>query len=97
MGDCRHVLHAEGFSSPFTYIIVDREGGTRTCIHTPGDPLRPEEISEELTNNLLQDARLVYLVASRKEQCESQPVPRRSEYRFWWRPNACAPSWTSCC
>lgn len=58
--DCRHVLHAEGFSSPFTYIIVDREGGTRTCIHTPGDPLRPEEISEELTNDLLQDARLVY-------------------------------------
>jgi len=26
-------------SSPFTYIIVDRAGSTRTCIHTPGQGL----------------------------------------------------------
>ena len=29
-------------------------GGTRTCIHTPGEPLHPDEISEDLTKDLLE-------------------------------------------
>jgi sugar/nucleoside kinase (ribokinase family) len=40
------VLRAHGAPSPFTYIIVDRAGGTRTCIHTAGEPLRPGELSD---------------------------------------------------
>eukprot|EP00873_Tetraselmis_striata_P005110 jgi/Tetstr1/425374/TSEL_015821.t1 len=58
--DTSGVLRAQGFPTPFTYIIVDREGGTRTCIHTPGDPLRPEELPTEELDRILQGAKLVY-------------------------------------
>ncbi|GMH38663.1 hypothetical protein BSKO_06547 [Bryopsis sp. KO-2023] len=58
--DTSNVIIAEGAPSPFTYIIVDREGGTRTCIHTPSEPLRPEEITKEVLDSLLAGARLVY-------------------------------------
>lgn len=34
--DTSAVVIEAGKSSPFTYIIVDRAGSTRTCIHTPG-------------------------------------------------------------
>ncbi|CAM9392356.1 unnamed protein product [Phaeothamnion confervicola] len=35
--------------SPFTYVIVDREAGTRTCIHTPQtEELLPEEINDDM-------------------------------------------------
>lgn len=34
--DASAVVIEAGKSSPFTYIIVDRAGSTRTCIHTPG-------------------------------------------------------------
>ncbi|GFR48228.1 hypothetical protein Agub_g10089, partial [Astrephomene gubernaculifera] len=58
--DTSHVLRAAGHPSPFTYIIVDRQGGTRTCIHTPGAPLSPAEISPALMDAVLSDAVLVY-------------------------------------
>uniref|UniRef100_A0A7S0VHX1 Carbohydrate kinase PfkB domain-containing protein n=1 Tax=Polytomella parva TaxID=51329 RepID=A0A7S0VHX1_9CHLO len=32
--------------SPFTYIIVDAQGGTRTCIHTPGAALQASDVSD---------------------------------------------------
>lgn len=32
--------------SPSTYIIVDREGGTRTCIHTPGPAFGAADLEE---------------------------------------------------
>jgi sugar/nucleoside kinase (ribokinase family) len=53
--DDAHVLRASpGTASPFTYIIVDRSGGTRTCIHTPlAEPLRPEELTPELVDRAL--------------------------------------------
>ena len=35
--DTSAVVIEAGKSSPFTYIIVDRAGSTRTCIHTPGE------------------------------------------------------------
>lgn len=127
--DTSHMLRAEGSPSPFTYIVVDREGGTccccrcltviiiglglrqrrtrlicccvtwlvaapgclggplltrpaslhrthihrgvavpcaaaaggtRTCIHTPGQPMTPEELTAELAGSALRDAALVY-------------------------------------
>ena len=31
-------------------------GGTRTCIHTPGEPMRPEELTPELAEQALAGA-----------------------------------------
>ncbi|GIM06443.1 hypothetical protein Vretimale_10760 [Volvox reticuliferus] len=58
--DTAHVLRAEGHPSPFTYIIVDRQGGTRTCIHTPGAPLEPSEMDDRRIASILDGAALVY-------------------------------------
>lgn len=56
--DC--ILRAPGAPSPFTYIIVDRESATRTCIHTPGEAFNPSELTPELINKALDNAALVY-------------------------------------
>lgn len=32
-------------SSPFTYIIADQNSGTRTCIHTPSEPLHQADVN----------------------------------------------------
>ena len=45
--DTSHIMRAPGCPSPFTYIIVDKQGGTRTCIHTPGAGLGPEEMTQD--------------------------------------------------
>ncbi|KAL4458589.1 hypothetical protein ABPG75_013454 [Micractinium tetrahymenae] len=58
--DTQFVLRAAGAPSPFTYIIVDRQGGTRTCIHTPGEPMAPEEMTPQLAEAALDGAALVY-------------------------------------
>ncbi|RVX19354.1 hypothetical protein CK203_008576 [Vitis vinifera] len=48
-------------NSPFTYIIVDNQTKTRTCIHTPGyPPMRPEELSESSLSSALDGTRLFY-------------------------------------
>ena len=49
-----------GSKSPFTYIIVDRETSTRTCIHTPGDPYLEEEMTQERVDRILEGASAVY-------------------------------------
>lgn len=49
-----------GAKSPFTYIIVDRETATRTCIHTPGDPYVEEEMTAERVDRILEGASAVY-------------------------------------
>ena len=54
------VLRAEGGSSPFTYIIVDRQGATRTCIHTAGEPIHPQEMTQQLMGEALEGAAVVY-------------------------------------
>lgn len=56
--DC--ILRAPNASSPFTYIIVDRQGSTRTCIHTPGEAFHPSELTQQLINNALSGAELIY-------------------------------------
>ncbi|KNA15178.1 hypothetical protein SOVF_100330 [Spinacia oleracea] len=54
------VVSPEG-NSPFTYIIVDNETKTRTCIHTPGyPPMVPEELSRSRLESALDGAALVY-------------------------------------
>lgn len=50
--DTSHVIRKKGISSPFTYVIVDIEGQTRTCIHTPSEDMKEEEISESLLDGV---------------------------------------------
>lgn len=54
------VLRAPDAPSPFTYIIVDVAGATRTCIHTPGEAFDPAELTPSLIDAALADAALVY-------------------------------------
>eukprot|EP00850_Spirogloea_muscicola_P015159 SM000114S24122 [mRNA] locus=s114:81571:87520:- [translate_table: standard] len=59
--DTTHVVVAEGGISPFTYIIVDQETKTRTCIHTAGQPpMTASELSPAAIALLLEGADLVF-------------------------------------
>ncbi|OIW13228.1 hypothetical protein TanjilG_03557 [Lupinus angustifolius] len=54
------VVSKEG-TSPFTYIIVDNQMKTRTCIHTPGyPPMIPDDLSQSSLLSALHGARIVY-------------------------------------
>jgi len=45
--DCTFVLRSSETPSPFTYVIVDQQTSTRTCIHTPAtEELTPQEMHE---------------------------------------------------
>ncbi|BBN05644.1 hypothetical protein MPTK1_3g14770 [Marchantia polymorpha subsp. ruderalis] len=60
--DVSHVVVADEGVSPFTYVIVDEETKTRTCIHTPGyPPLEPSDYSSSAIASLLSGADLLYL------------------------------------
>jgi len=81
--DAGHVIRAPGAPSPFTYIIVDRAGGTRTCIHTPGANLEPSELTPARVGELLSGAALAYfdgrlteaaLVVARAARAAGVPV-----------------------
>ncbi|TKW11848.1 hypothetical protein SEVIR_6G259300v4 [Setaria viridis] len=55
------MLVAEDGKTPFTYIIVDNQTKTRTCIHTPGyPPMSPEELTKENLSAALDGADIVY-------------------------------------
>ncbi|XP_024542050.1 ribokinase-like isoform X2 [Selaginella moellendorffii] len=59
--DTSHVVVAKGGVSPFTYIIIDKERLTRTCIHTPGHPpMLPTEIDTATLSSVLQGTDLVF-------------------------------------
>ncbi|PAN36106.1 hypothetical protein PAHAL_6G257800 [Panicum hallii] len=59
--DTSYILIAEDGNSPFTYIIVDQQTKTRTCIHTPGSPpLVPEELTKANLSSALDGADIVY-------------------------------------
>ncbi|CAO2177427.1 unnamed protein product [Urochloa humidicola] len=59
--DTSHMLIAEDGNTPFTYIIVDNQTKTRTCIHTPGyPPMSPEELTKENLSAALDGADIVY-------------------------------------
>ncbi|ONM02846.1 pfkB-like carbohydrate kinase family protein [Zea mays] len=52
---------AENGNSPFTYIIVDEQTKTRTCIHTPGSPpMVPEELTKANLSSALDGVDIVY-------------------------------------
>ncbi|KAF3335835.1 Ketohexokinase [Carex littledalei] len=58
--DTSHIVVSEG-NSPFTYVIVDNQTKTRTCIHTPGSPpMVPEDLSQDSLISALENANLVY-------------------------------------
>ncbi|KAL9360917.1 hypothetical protein Peur_049040 [Populus x canadensis] len=77
------VVSKEG-NSPSTYIIVDNETKTRTCIHTPGyPPMIPDELSRSSLLSALDGARLVYLdgrlhetalVTAQETVCKNIPI-----------------------
>lgn len=59
--DTSHMVVAEGGNSPFTYIIVDKEQNTRTCIHTPiSASFVSKDLSKEAVDRALSQADLVY-------------------------------------
>ncbi|PRQ25649.1 putative ketohexokinase [Rosa chinensis] len=59
--DTSFVVVAEEGNSPFTYIIVDNETNTRTCIHTEGyPPMIPDDLSPSSLSSALDGARLAY-------------------------------------
>ncbi|XP_062079448.1 uncharacterized protein LOC133783843 [Humulus lupulus] len=52
---------AKGGISPFTYIIVDDQTNTRTCIHTSGyPPMKPDDLSQSSVQSLVDGARIAY-------------------------------------
>ncbi|KAG4976825.1 hypothetical protein JHK86_036299 [Glycine max] len=57
------VVSKEG-TSPFSYIIVDNQSKTRTCIFTPGYPeMVPQDLSRANLLSALDGARVVYFDA----------------------------------
>ncbi|XP_077227364.1 pfkB-like carbohydrate kinase family protein isoform X2 [Tasmannia lanceolata] len=59
--DTSHIVVSKEGNSPFTYIIVDDQTKTRTCIHTPGNPtMVPEDLSRPSLLSALDGAQLVY-------------------------------------
>ncbi|KAJ7977139.1 Ribokinase, Carbohydrate kinase PfkB, Ribokinase-like protein [Quillaja saponaria] len=49
-------------NSPFSYLIVDNQTKTRTCIHTPGDPpLVPDDLTQSSIVSALDKARILFL------------------------------------
>ncbi|XP_077227366.1 pfkB-like carbohydrate kinase family protein isoform X4 [Tasmannia lanceolata] len=64
--DTSHIVVSKEGNSPFTYIIVDDQTKTRTCIHTPGNPtMVPEDLSRPSLLSALDGAQLVYSDAAR--------------------------------
>ncbi|KAL4558612.1 hypothetical protein LXL04_036813 [Taraxacum kok-saghyz] len=52
---------SEEGNSPFTYVIVDDQTKTRTCIHTPGSPpMIPDDLSNTSLLSALDGVNLVY-------------------------------------
>lgn len=60
--DTSYMVVSEEGNSPFTYVIVDNQTKTRTCIHTPGSPpMLPDELSNSKLYSAIEGANLVYL------------------------------------
>ncbi|CAH9073684.1 unnamed protein product [Cuscuta europaea] len=59
--DTSFMVVSNGGNSPFTYVIVDNQMKTRTCIHTPGNPpMIPEDLSQSNLMSAIDGARVVY-------------------------------------
>ncbi|XP_054803926.1 fructokinase-1-like isoform X2 [Prosopis cineraria] len=79
------VVSEEG-CSPFSYVIIDSQAKTRTCIFTAGyPPMMPEDLSRDSLLSALDGARLVYfdgrmhetaLLIAREAWTEAASIPR---------------------
>ncbi|XP_050251983.1 uncharacterized protein LOC126698649 [Quercus robur] len=59
--DTSFLVVSEQGNSPFTYVIVDNQTKTRTCIHTAGNPpMVPDDLSRENLLSALDGARIAY-------------------------------------
>ncbi|XP_018622337.1 uncharacterized protein [Nicotiana tomentosiformis] len=59
--DTSFMVVSKGGHSTFSYVVVDSQAKTRTCIYTPGyPPMIPEDLSKSNLSSALDDARLVY-------------------------------------
>lgn len=59
--DTSFFVVSNGGTSPFTYVIVDKQTKTRTCIHTPGSPpMMPDDLSQSNLLSAIDGARIVY-------------------------------------
>ncbi|CAI9107519.1 OLC1v1006891C1 [Oldenlandia corymbosa var. corymbosa] len=59
--DTSFLVVSKGGNSPFTYVIVDSQTKTRTCIHTPGyPPMIPDDLSSSNLSAAINGASLVY-------------------------------------
>ncbi|XP_042514836.1 ribokinase-like isoform X2 [Macadamia integrifolia] len=59
--DTSYILVSKGGNSPFTYVIVDTQTKTRTCIFSPGNPpMVPDDLSLASLSSALDEARFVY-------------------------------------
>ncbi|RWR80460.1 ribokinase isoform X4 [Cinnamomum micranthum f. kanehirae] len=59
--DTSYIVVSEEGNSPFTYVIVDNQMKTRTCIHTPGHPgMVSDDLSQSSLLSALDGARIIY-------------------------------------
>ncbi|XP_031371976.1 ribokinase-like isoform X2 [Punica granatum] len=58
--DTSYIVVSKEGNSPFTYLIIDEQTKTRTCIHQPGYPLAPDEVSSSNLLSALDGARILY-------------------------------------
>ncbi|XP_012085190.1 ribokinase isoform X2 [Jatropha curcas] len=59
--DTSFIVVSKDGNSPFTYVIVDDQTKTRTCIHTPGyPPMIPDDLSQSSLLSALDGVRLAY-------------------------------------
>eukprot|EP01018_Ginkgo_biloba_P019848 Gb_29403 [translate_table: standard] len=59
--DTSYIVVSEGGNSNFTYVIVDAQKKTRTCIFSPGSPsMKLEDLPPSMLSLALNKARIVY-------------------------------------
>ncbi|CAH9129446.1 unnamed protein product [Cuscuta epithymum] len=59
--DTSFMVVSDGGNSPFTYVIVDNQTKTQTCIHTPGNPpMIPEDLSQSNLMSAIDGVRVAY-------------------------------------
>ncbi|KAB1208658.1 40S ribosomal protein S8 [Morella rubra] len=97
--DTSFFVVSEGGNSPFTYIIVDNQTKTRTCIHTPGyPPMIPNDLSQASLLSALDGARIVYFdgrlheTASIVAQEAGRRIPILVDAERAWTDGASIPS-----
>ncbi|XP_016569498.1 sulfofructose kinase isoform X1 [Capsicum annuum] len=82
--DTSFMVVSKGGHSTFSYVVVDSQTKTRTCIYTPGyPPMIPEDLSKSNLSSALDDVRLVYFdgVLQEAELLSALVVAREAHQR----------------